>query len=65
MRKVYYDDDFTGLIGEYYDEATSLDRKEDIEFELRECYKQVIERHPDWEGKKPTEIYNLIVELDK
>ena len=63
--KAYYDDDFTGLWGEYCDEGTDLDRKDDLEWELRLAYKQVIERHPEWAGKKPSEVYDLIVELDK
>lgn len=61
-KKIYDDEDFTGLIGEYYDEATSLDRKEDLEWELRECYQQVIARHPEWANLKPTEIYDKITE---
>ena len=65
MRKEYYDDDFTGLMGEYMAEDTPMDRVEDLVWEIKDAYKQVIERHPEWTGKKPTEVYDLITELDK
>lgn len=61
-KKIYYDEDFTGLIGEYYDETTSQDRKEALEEELRESCQQVIARHPEWANLKPIEIYDKISE---
>lgn len=49
---------YVGLFGEWADENTSEDRREDIEFEIRSLYYELVGDS----GLKPSELYNKLSE---
>lgn len=50
---------YVGLFGEWADENTSEDRREDIEFEIRELYYELAGTYGN---AKPSELYKILSE---
>lgn len=55
-----------GLIGEWLDDLTELDRRENIEFELPPLVRKLWKSEPKYEGMKTQDLYNeLVKEITK
>lgn len=55
-----------GLIGEWFDKDTELDRREDIEFELPPLVHKLWELEPKYKAMKTEKMYNeLAKEITK
>ena len=55
-----------GLIEEWLDDLTDLDRREDIEFDLPPLVHKLWELEPKYKGMKTQELYNeLVKEITK
>ena len=50
-----------GLIGEWLDDLTDLDRRENIEFVLPPLVYKLWEREPQYKGMKTQDLYNKLV----
>ena len=50
-----------GLIGEWLDDLTNLDRRENIEFDLPPLVHKLWEREPKYKGMKTQDLYNELV----
>lgn len=50
---------YVGLFGEWQDENTSEDRREDIEFELHDLYYELV---VDYGDIKPSTLYEILSE---
>lgn len=50
-----------GLIGEWLDDLTDLDRRESIEFDLPPLVHRLWELEPKYKGMKTQDLYNELV----
>lgn len=50
-----------GLIGEWLDDLTDLDRRENIEFDLPPLVHKLWELEPQYKGMKTQDLYNELV----
>lgn len=55
-------EDLLGYIGEWLDEKTDEDRRDDIEFEIADLSRQLMALEPEYKGLKMSELYEKLRE---
>ena len=55
-------EDLLGYIGEWLDEGTDEDRRDDIEFEIADLSRQLVALEPEYKGLKMSELYEKLRE---
>lgn len=55
-------EDLLGYIGEWLDERTDEDRRDDIEFEIADLSRQLMALEPEYKGLKMSELYKKLRE---